>query len=156
MANTTTRQISPLLLPIAAGFCKDTKSQPTAQFGAMNMEGEIAPKTVEDFLLRKANCQEEKFQKSSTPSKHLIDTIKMIAYRAETAMANLLRDKMKHPDESRSLLRALYTSDADLLPPMKPVPLRWRQGLDLPTVWKSVAFPAKTAHPVPNLPIFHC
>jgi hypothetical protein len=40
----------------------------------------------------------------------------MIAYRAETAMANLLRDTMKHPDESRSLLRTLYTSDADLLP----------------------------------------
>ena len=40
----------------------------------------------------------------------------MIAYRAETAMANLLRDKVKHPDESRSLIRALYKSDADLLP----------------------------------------
>jgi hypothetical protein len=60
--------------------------------------------------------EEEQFQKLSTPSKHLIDTIKMIAYRAETAMANLLRETMTHPDESRSLLRALYKSDADLLP----------------------------------------
>ena len=32
------------------------------------------------------------------------------AYRAETAMANLLRETMTHPDESRSLLRALYTN----------------------------------------------
>ena len=60
--------------------------------------------------------EEERFQRLSTPSKHLIDTIKMIAYRAETAMANLLRETMSHPDEARGLLRALYTSDADLLP----------------------------------------
>ena len=60
--------------------------------------------------------EDEQFQKLSTPSKHLIDTIKMIAYRTETAMANLLRETMKHPDESRSLLRALYKSDVDLLP----------------------------------------
>jgi hypothetical protein len=30
MANTATRQISPLLLPFAVGFCKDTQSHPTA------------------------------------------------------------------------------------------------------------------------------
>jgi len=127
--------------------CTGKLTRHLAKFGAMNMEGEIDPKTVEAFLQRKADLQEEiehlqkeletlkaarketarhiaidelpeeeKFQKLSTPSKHLIDTIKMIAYRAETAMANLLRDKMKHPDESRSLLRALYKSDADLLP----------------------------------------
>ena len=63
--------------------------------------------------------EEERFQQLSTPSKHLIDTLKMIAYRAETAMANLLRETMSHPDEARSLLRALYTSDADLLPDHK-------------------------------------
>lgn len=58
----------------------------------------------------------DRFRQLSTPSKHFIDTIKMIAYRAETAMANLLRDTMSHPDEARSLLRALYKCDADLLP----------------------------------------
>lgn len=63
--------------------------------------------------------EEERFAKLSTPSKHLLDTIKMIAYRAETAMANLLRETMSHPDEARSLLRALYQSDADLLPDHK-------------------------------------
>ncbi len=60
--------------------------------------------------------EDEQFQQLSTPSKHLIDTIKMLAYRTETAMANLLRETMKHPDEARSLLRAIYKSDADLLP----------------------------------------
>lgn len=63
--------------------------------------------------------EEERFEQLSTPSKHLIDTIKMIAYRAETAMANQLRETMSHPDEARSLLQALYKSDADLLPDYK-------------------------------------
>ncbi|MCL7486862.1 MAG: hypothetical protein M8357_01635, partial [Desulfobulbaceae bacterium] len=48
--------------------------------------------------------------------KYFIDTIKMIAYRAETAMANILRRSMCHQDEARSLLRSLYATEADLLP----------------------------------------
>ena len=60
--------------------------------------------------------QEQRFRQLSTQSKHLIDAIKMIAYRAETAMANSLRETIAHPDEARSLLRALYQTEADLLP----------------------------------------
>ena len=60
--------------------------------------------------------EEERFRQLSTQSKHLIDAIKMIAYRAETAMANSLREHLAHPDEARCLLRALYTTEADLLP----------------------------------------
>jgi len=63
--------------------------------------------------------EEEYFEQLSTPGKHLIDTIKMVAYRAETAMANQLRETIIRPDEARSLLRMLYTSDADLLPDHK-------------------------------------
>ncbi len=37
--------------------------------------------------------EDERFEQLSTQSKHFIDTIKMIAYRAETAMANVLRTK---------------------------------------------------------------
>ena len=58
----------------------------------------------------------EKFRQLSTQSKHFIDTIKMIAYRAETAMANLLRETITRPDEVRSLLRGIYSSEADLIP----------------------------------------
>ena len=58
----------------------------------------------------------DRFRQLSTQSKHLIDTIKMVAYRAETAMANLLREHLSHPDEARSLLQALYRTEADLLP----------------------------------------
>lgn len=60
--------------------------------------------------------ENERFEQLSTQSKHFIDTIKMIAYRAETAMANLLREKTSQPDNVRSLLRGLYSSEADLIP----------------------------------------
>jgi len=60
--------------------------------------------------------EEAQFRQLSTHSKQLIDAIKMIAYRAETAMANSLREHLKRPDEARRLLQSLYTSEADLLP----------------------------------------
>jgi len=60
--------------------------------------------------------EEARFLQLSTRSKQLIDTVKMIAYRAETAMANSLREHLKRPDEARRLLASLYTTEADLLP----------------------------------------
>jgi prepilin-type processing-associated H-X9-DG protein len=57
-----------------------------------------------------------RFQQLSTQSKHLIDTIKMVAYRAETAMAQMAREKMSREDDARSLLRGLYSTEVDLLP----------------------------------------
>lgn len=60
--------------------------------------------------------EDQKFKQLSTQSKHLIDTIKMTAYRAETAMANSMRGTLSHPDEVRTLLRALYQTEADLWP----------------------------------------
>jgi hypothetical protein len=53
------------------------------------------------------------FKKSSTLRKHLIDIITMLAFRV-VRYADLLRDKMKHPDESRGLLRAFCTCNTDL------------------------------------------
>jgi len=60
--------------------------------------------------------QEERFKQLSTQSKHLIDTIKMVAYRAETAMVQTARETMRREDDARSLLRALYNTEADLVP----------------------------------------
>ena len=60
--------------------------------------------------------EEARFRQLSTQSKHLVDTIKMVAYRAETAMANSLREHLTRPDEARRVLRALYTTEADLVP----------------------------------------
>jgi hypothetical protein len=63
--------------------------------------------------------EEQRFRRLSTQSKYLIDTIKMIAYRAETAMASILRETMSHPDEARSLLRSIYSNEADIIPDEK-------------------------------------
>ena len=59
---------------------------------------------------------EDKFLKLSTQSKYLIDGIKMIAYRAETAMANCLQEFMSHQGETRKVLQALYQTEADIIP----------------------------------------
>ena len=59
--------------------------------------------------------EEERFSRLSSGSKHFIDTIKMIAYRAESGMACTIRDSMAKKDEARSLLKAIYNSGADLI-----------------------------------------
>jgi hypothetical protein len=61
----------------------------------------------------------ERFKRLSVHSKHFIDTIKMIAYRAETAMVNILREAMVRQDDGRSLLRSIYNSEVDLVPDEK-------------------------------------
>ncbi len=46
----------------------------------------------------------------------LSDTVKMIAYRAETAMVSLLRRHLAKEAEARALVRELFVSDADIEP----------------------------------------
>lgn len=58
----------------------------------------------------------ERFTRCPQRSKHFLDTIKMVAYRAETAMTNILREKMSRDEDARSLLRSIYTTEADLIP----------------------------------------
>ena len=58
----------------------------------------------------------EKFQRLAPSRKQLVDTVKMIAYRAETAMAAIVRESLARTDDARSLLRDLFRSEADLLP----------------------------------------
>ena len=48
--------------------------------------------------------------------KILTDTIKMIAYRAETALVILLRKHLAKEDEARALIRELFVSTVDLEP----------------------------------------
>jgi transposase len=49
-------------------------------------------------------------------AKMLTDTIKMIAYRAETALVALLRRHLAKEDEARAMIRELFVSSADLHP----------------------------------------
>jgi len=49
-------------------------------------------------------------------NKMLSDTVKMIAYRAETALVVLLRRHLNKEDEARALVRELFVSSADIEP----------------------------------------
>ena len=66
----------------------------------------------------------EKFQRLAPSRKQLVDTVKMIAYRAETAMASIVREKLARTDDARSLLRDLFRSEADLVPDLEQGVLR--------------------------------
>ena len=60
--------------------------------------------------------EESKFERLSPSRKRLLDTVKMVAYRAETAMAGIVREELSRQDDARSVLRDLFCSSADLIP----------------------------------------
>lgn len=60
--------------------------------------------------------EDQRFSRLNTKSKDFIDTIKMVTYRAETAMALILREHMSRLDDARTLLREIYTTEADMIP----------------------------------------
>jgi hypothetical protein len=60
--------------------------------------------------------QEQKFERLAPSRKRLTDTVKMVACRAETAMATIVRKELSHEDDARSLIRDLFRTDADIYP----------------------------------------
>jgi hypothetical protein len=60
--------------------------------------------------------EEDRFTRLRTERKHFVDTIKMIAYRAETSLASLLRQHLARSDDARSLLRQIFNNEVDLVP----------------------------------------
>ena len=61
----------------------------------------------------------EHFARLCTERKYFLDTIKMIAYRAETSMASTVREKLKRSDDARALLRQVYHTEVDLMPDLQ-------------------------------------
>lgn len=60
--------------------------------------------------------ESEKFSNVINVRKNFMDTIKIISYRSETAMSNIIKKHMGHPDEARNLIRQIYQTDADIKP----------------------------------------
>ena len=60
--------------------------------------------------------EESKFKRLAPNRKQLLDTVKLIAYRAETAMMSILRESLARDDDARALARDLFCSSADLAP----------------------------------------
>ncbi len=60
--------------------------------------------------------EDERPQQLAPLGKMLTDTVKMIAYRAETALVGLLRPHLAKEAEARALVRELFVSTADIDP----------------------------------------
>jgi hypothetical protein len=74
-------------------------------------------KKTEHHIPVKSLPEEDRFTRLRTERKHFIDTLKMIAYRAESSMASLLREQMaRGGDDARALLRQIFQTEADLTP----------------------------------------
>ena len=56
----------------------------------------------------------ERLQALPQPLRLLMDTLRMLAYRAETAMATAVAPELDNPQTARSLLKSLFRSDASL------------------------------------------
>jgi hypothetical protein len=74
-------------------------------------------KKTEHHIPVKSLPEEDRFTRLRTERKHFIDTLKMIAYRAESSMASLLREHMaRGGEDARALLRQIFQTEADLTP----------------------------------------
>lgn len=60
--------------------------------------------------------EQDRFQRLRVAGKHLVDTIKMIAYRAETTLVQIARERMSRTDDGRQLVASLFQTAADLHP----------------------------------------
>jgi len=58
----------------------------------------------------------QRFAQLRVTKKHFVDTIKLIAYRAETALVQLVREKLAREDDARAFVRQILTSTVDLRP----------------------------------------
>lgn len=72
------------------------------------------------YIMVKDMSPETKFNKLKTESKLFMNTIRMITYRAETAVANILAPCYKKSEnEIRMLVKEIIASDADMIPDEK-------------------------------------
>jgi hypothetical protein len=60
--------------------------------------------------------ESQRFGQLRTDKKHLVDTIKLVAYRAETALVQVVRERLKRWDDARALVRQVLESAVDLRP----------------------------------------
>ncbi len=67
---------------------------------------------------------EDKFERLAPSRKRLLDTVKLIAYRSETALTQIVRATLSREDDARSLVRELFRSEADLTPELESGKLR--------------------------------
>jgi hypothetical protein len=94
------------------GQLQETISQITRSLDELKKQRKATPRQIPVSDLP----EEDRFTRLCVERKHFLDTIKMIAYRAETSMASALREEMKRSDDARALLRHIYDTEIDLVP----------------------------------------
>ena len=77
---------------------------------------ELARQATDEHMLAGELSEPEKLQALPAALRQLMQTLRMLAYRAETCMAAALAPELDNPETARSLLKALFQSDASLLP----------------------------------------
>jgi len=60
--------------------------------------------------------EDEKFSSLTNDKKQIMDTLKMIAYRAETAMAKVLEPEISKRKYTRVFLRQIFNTETDINP----------------------------------------
>ena len=108
--------------PLEVGVAQEYQSRQTQLRQAIeSLEKEVQDlkqkrKETPSHVTLKELPPEERFKQFSRGRKHLMDTIKMVACRAETALAMSLRQHMARTDDARALLREIFVTAADLSP----------------------------------------
>ena len=90
---------------------KEDIEQKEAEIERIKLQKKYVPRKIKYSELP----ENEKFDNVINQRKHFLDTIKLIAYRAETALSNIAKVYMSHKDESRLLLKQIYKTDANLI-----------------------------------------
>ncbi len=67
-------------------------------------------------LLWKDLPEKDRFTRAPAGRKRLLDTVRMIAYRAETALCSLLGEQGVESAAARRMLQDLFTTEADIVP----------------------------------------
>ena len=94
---------------------KDELKEDIEQKDAEIEEIKVRKKSIPRKIIYSELPEIEKFDNVINQRKHFLDTIKLIAYRAETALSNMAKEYMSHKDESRLLLKQIYKTDANLI-----------------------------------------
>ena len=117
-------QLGALSLPVAASpeavaAYEAQQGQLLAQIQAREQQLELLKaerKALSQHLTLKELPEAERFHQLRATRKHFVDTIRLIAYRAETALVALVREKLARSDDARSLIRQVFQSAVDLYP----------------------------------------
>jgi hypothetical protein len=79
-------------------------------------DGKRQRKETPRHLTLKDLPEQERFAQLRTTKKHFVDTVKLMAYRAETALVQVAREKLARSDDARALVRQVLSGTADLAP----------------------------------------